>query len=192
MVTGCHFEALLVIDHTLISGDNRRVVRLHDTAVTYLAVLITPIRVVVVTSRQVINLLRYRCILATLCRGTESDQLQTGIVPDLLCRQEVTQRVVLDTFSDDTFVIDIRRETVSQLCCYCPTVRHHTARISCVHTSLVVSVRARCSYFPTLCITAGTHQVVRRLSDTTIGEVGRLYRVQHLFVTTCIIQTTHR
>ena len=191
VVTGSRFEFLLIVDLVLISHNNRRIIRLHDTAVTNLTVLVAPIRVVVVRSGQVINLLGNRCVLATLGRSTKGDQFQTGVVPDLLCRQEVTQRIVLDTFADDTLVVHIRGETIGQLCGNSPAACHHATRISSVHTRFVVTVGTCCTYFPALCIAAGSHQVVGRLTKSTEGEVGSLHRVQHLFVTACVIQTTH-
>ena len=191
VVTCSRFEFLLIVDLVLISHNDRRIIRLHDTAVTNLTVLVAPIGVVVDRSGQVIHLLCNRSILATLGRSTKGDQFQTCVVPDLLCRQEVTQRIVLDTFADDTLVVHIRGETIGQLCGNSPSACHHATRISSVHTRFVVTVGTCNTYFPALCIAAGSHQVVGRLTKSTEGEVSSLHRVKNLFVTACVIQTTH-
>ena len=108
METGSYFDLLFLVNLVLKSGNDCRVKRFNDTAVAYLTVLIAPVRVVVVRAREVIYLLRYGCILATLCRSTEGDQFEALVVPDTLCGQEITERLVLDTFANDALVIDIR------------------------------------------------------------------------------------
>ena len=108
MVAGSYFEFLLLIDGIFVCGNDGRVIRLDDTRVAYVSVLITPIGVIVIGAGEVINLLRYRRVLSTLGRSTEGDQFETGIVPYALCGEEIAERVVLDTFSDDTFIVDIR------------------------------------------------------------------------------------
>ena len=191
VVTYRCFNSLIFINLIVVCRNKGRVIGLYNSAVTNLTVLVAPIGVVVDRSCQVIYLLRYCCILTTLCRCAESNQFQTCVIPYTFCRQEITQRVILDTFTNDTFHINIRRETVCKLCGYRPAVIHNTAGVGSVHTSFVVTVRAGYTYFPSLCITACTHQIIGRLTDTTKGEVCGLNRVQHFFVAAGIVQTTH-
>ena len=184
-------EVLVLIDLVLEGSNERRVVRLHDTRVAHLAVLVAPIGVIINRTGEVIHLLRHGGVLTALGRSTEGDQFQRGVTPHLLYRQEITERVVLDTFADDTFMVDIRGETVSQLRDDGPSVGHHSAGIGRVHTGLVVTVRTRYTYFPSGCIQVRSHQVVRRTGDTAEGEVTCLHRVQHLFVAAGVVQTSH-
>ena len=191
VVSGCYFDLLRVIYLELKSGDEGRVIGLDDAAVTHFTVLVAPIGVIVVRTGKVVHLLRHSSILTTLCGSTKSDQFEACSIPDLLCGNEVTERVVLDTFSDDTFVVDIRREAVRELCYYGPSVLHDAGSVRRVQTHFVVTVRTCSSDFPTLCITACSHEVVGRLTDTTKGEVGSLHGVEYLFVAACIVQTSH-
>ena len=191
MVTGSNLHLLCLVEFNLVAGNDGRIVRFHDTRVANLAVLVAPIGVVVDRTGQVVHLLRYGCVLSTLCRSTEGDEFEAGIVPYFLSREEITQRVVLDTFTDDTLLVNVRREAVSQLGNHGPSVSHHAAGVRCVHTGFVVTVGTCCTHFPTLCVAAGTHQVVGRLTQTAESEVGRLHRVEYLFVAAGIVQTTH-
>ena len=112
VVSGRYFEALVVIDLVLEGGYSGRVVGFDDTRVAYVTVLVTPCRVIVDRTGQVIHLLGDRQVLSTLGRSTEGEEFQAGIVPYLLCRQIVAERVVIDTFSDDAFLVDVGREAI--------------------------------------------------------------------------------
>ena len=125
MVTGCHFDLLEIVNLVLVRGYDGRVEGLDDARVTHLAVLVAPIGVVVDASRQVIHLLRHGSVLTALGRSTEGDQFETAFRPLFLSRNEVTERVVFDTFTDDTFVVDVRREAVRQLGDDRPSVRQY-------------------------------------------------------------------
>ena len=191
VVSRSHFQVLLLVDLVFIGSNDGRVIGLDDTRVAHFTVLVTPIRVVVIRAGQVIHLLGHGCVLAALGRSTEGDQLEAGIIPDALGCEEIPQRVVFDAFSNDTFVVHIRREAVSQLSGESPSVLQHAAGIGRVHAGFVVAVRSGYTYFPTLRIAACPHQVVGRLSESAESEVGCFDRVEHLFVSAGIVQTAH-
>ena len=192
MVACCHFNLLLLVDIVVKRSDDRRVVGLHIAGVTHFAVLVAPVRIVIDASRQVVRLLRHSRVLAAEGRSTEGDKTQTLVLPYFLRREEIAQRVVLNTFADDVLLVDVRRETEGELSGKSPSVGQHTAGVRRVHTGFVVTVRTRYADFPALRITARAHQVIGRLTDSAEREVGCLHRVENLFVTARIVQTAHR
>ena len=160
----------------------------HHARIAFFAVLVTPIRVVVVRVGQPIGLFSRSRLLRAFSRCAVSHERKRMVRAETLFRSEKISRRIVERTLDLPFF----RSPITHRGSERPTVGHESRGVSKECASHIVAVGGRKAQFLALGKLRSARIVARCAADARSSEGGKVIGIQSLAVACGVIETTDR